>query len=231
MSENTLNAALRRLGYDKETMTAHGFRSRRRRNLDGRWLPVVRIEIRRESGEAADIDEVGEIWAKGPNVMLGYWRNDVATTEVKRDGWLKVSDMGRLDADGFLYIVGRRSDMIKAGSHRIHPQDIEEGIAELPGVQEAAVVGIADELVPSPKATLTPMQVQVHCRARLASHKVPKSVEMVTSLPRTASGKIRRIELILKIDLEAEANRIAERLREITSQTLRRRGMVNEIEL
>jgi acyl-CoA synthetase (AMP-forming)/AMP-acid ligase II len=168
-------------------------------------VPGVNIEIRREDGSAAAVDEVGEIWAYGPNVMLGYWRNDAATSEVKRDGWLKTGDMGRRDADGFIFIVGRRSDMIKAGAHRIHPQDIEDVIAELPQVQESAVVGIDDELlgqtirafvVPVTSATLTPMQVQAHCRERLASYKVPKTVEIVASLPRTASGKIRRAELI-----------------------------------
>jgi long-chain acyl-CoA synthetase len=95
--------------------------------------------------------------------------------------------------------------MIKAGAHRIHPQDIEDVIAELPQVQESAVVGIDDELlgqtirafvVPAASATLTPMQIQAHCRERLANYKVPKTVEIVTSLPRTASGKIRRAELI-----------------------------------
>lgn len=168
-------------------------------------VPGVSIEIRREDGSAAAVDEVGEIWASGPNVMLGYWRNDAATRDVKRDGWLKTGDMGRRDTDGFIFIVGRRSDMIKAGAHRIHPQDIEDVIAELPQVQESAVVGIDDELlgqtirafvVPVASATLTPMQVQAHCRERLASYKVPKTVEVVASLPRTASGKIRRAELI-----------------------------------
>lgn len=168
-------------------------------------VPDVSIEIRREDGSAAAVDEVGEIWASGPNVMLEYWRNDAATREVKRDGWLKTGDMGRRDPDGFIFIVGRRSDMIKAGAHRIHPQDIEDVIAELPQVQESAVVGMDDELlgqtirafvVPVASATLTPMQVQAHCRERLASYKVPKTVEIVASLPRTASGKIRRAELI-----------------------------------
>jgi acyl-CoA synthetase (AMP-forming)/AMP-acid ligase II len=168
-------------------------------------VPGVSIEIRREDGSAAAVDEVGEIWVSGPNVMLGYWRNDAATSEVKRDGWLKTGDMGRRDADGFIFIVGRRSDMIKAGAHRVHPQDIEDVIAELPQVQEVAVVGVEDELlgqtirafvVPAPGQTVTPMQVQALCKAKLAAYKIPKTVEIIASLPRTASGKIRRAELI-----------------------------------
>ncbi|HEY0941163.1 MAG TPA: AMP-binding protein [Steroidobacter sp.] len=171
-------------------------------------VPGVRIEIRAEDGAALPAGAVGEVWVNGPNVMLGYWRNEAATAEIKRDGWLKTGDMGRLDDEGFLYLVGRRSDMIKSGAHRIYPQDIEEAIAELPQVQEAAVVGVDDEVlgqairafvVPAGNEPLTPMQVQAHCRARLANYKVPKSVEIVTSLPRTASGKVRRAELLERI--------------------------------
>ena len=170
----------------------------------GIGVPGVAIEVRGEDGRALPRGEAGDIWAHGANIMLGYWRNPAASAEVLRDGWLKTGDMGRLDDDGYLFIVGRRSDMIKAGAHRIHPQDIEDCIAELPTVQEAAVIGVDDELlgqtikafvVPNGGAALTPMQVQAHCRARLANYKVPKSVEIVTTLPRTASGKIRRAEL------------------------------------
>lgn len=173
-------------------------------------VPVsgVRIEIRAEDGTELPVGAVGEVWVNGPNVMLGYWRNEAATAEVKRDGWLKTGDLGCLDDEGFLYLVGRRSDMIKSGAHRIYPQDIEEVIMELPQVQEAAVVGVDDELlgqairafvVPAGNEPLTPLQVQAHCRARLANYKVPKGVEIVTSLPRTASGKVRRAELIERI--------------------------------
>jgi acyl-CoA synthetase (AMP-forming)/AMP-acid ligase II len=168
-------------------------------------VPGITIEIRDESAKPVVAGEVGDIWAKGPNVMKGYWRNDAATRQVKHEGWLKTGDMGRLDEDGFLYIVGRRSDMIKAGAHRVHPQDIEEAIVEIVGVQEAAVVGIDDDLlgqtikafvVATESSGITPMRVQAHCRERLASYKVPKSVEFVTSLPRTSSGKVRRRELV-----------------------------------
>lgn len=170
-------------------------------------VPVrgVTLQIRRADGSPADVDEVGEIWAQGPNVMLGYWRNEEATREVLRDGWLRTGDMGRRDADGFLYIVGRRADIIKVGAHRVHPQDIEEVIAEMPEVQEVAVVGVEDDVlgqtihayvVPAAQRHLTALPVQAHCRARLAGYKVPKVVSIVEALPRTASGKVRRAELI-----------------------------------
>lgn len=168
-------------------------------------IPGVALEVRNEQGSAAAIDEVGEVWARGPNVMLGYWRNELATAGVKRDGWLKTGDLGRMDSDGYLYLVGRRSDMIKSGAHRIHPQDIEDVIAELPQVREVAVVGVDDPILGqairafvalADAAMLTPMQIQAHCRERLANYKIPKIVTMVASLPRTASGKIRRAELL-----------------------------------
>jgi len=171
-------------------------------------IPGVRIEVRNEAGAPADVGEVGEVWAQGPNVMLGYWRDPQASAAVLRDGWLRTGDMGHLDHDGYLYLVGRRSDMIKVGAHRIHPQDIEEAIAELDGVQEVAVVGVEDELlgqsikafvVPAAGAELDAMRVQRHCRERLAAYKVPKQVEIVASLPKTASGKVRRAELTTEV--------------------------------
>lgn len=176
------------------------------RKLGSVGIPVrgVRVEIRDEQGRRLQVGQVGDVWVSGPNVMLGYWGNDSATAEVLRDGWLKTGDMGRLDQDGYLFLVGRRSDMIKTGAHRVCPQDVEEAIAELPGVQEVAVVGVNDELlgqsikafvVPARDVNLSPMQVKAHCKARLASYKIPKDVELVTSLPRTATGKIRKAEL------------------------------------
>lgn len=168
-------------------------------------IPGVQLQVRDESGATAAAGETGEVWARGPNIMLGYWRNEQATAEVKRDGWLKTGDMGWFDVEGYLYLAGRRSDMIKCGAHRIHPQDIEDVIAELPSVLEVAVVGIEDAVlgqaikafvVPAQGAALSPMQVQAHCRDRLANYKIPKSVTFVAALPRTASGKIRRAELL-----------------------------------
>lgn len=170
----------------------------------GRPIGGVRVQVRREDGAIAAVNESGELWVSGPGVMLGYWRNPKASEMVIRDGWLRTGDVGRVDADGFVYLEGRRSDMIKSGANRIHPQDIEEVIAEMPGVQEVAAVGIDDEIlgqaikvfvVPQTNAQLTPMQIQAHCRARLASYKIPKYVEMVPVLPKTASGKVRRAEL------------------------------------
>lgn len=164
-------------------------------------VPGVEIGIRTVDGEPAGADLVGEVWVHGDNVMLGYWRDEVQTAEVLRGGWLKTGDMGRVDADGYLFLEGRRTDMIKVGAHRIFPRDVEEAIAELPGIAEVAVVGIDDEMLGqvikafiacSSGSAVDMMTVQAHCRARLAPFKIPKHVEFVAALPKTSSGKIRR---------------------------------------
>lgn len=170
-------------------------------------MPVqgVTIQIRDEHGDALPNNAVGEVWVSGPNIMHGYWRDEAATRDVLCDGWLRTGDMGYLDEDGYLFLAGRRSDMIKTGAHRVHPNDVEEVIQELVDVAEGAVVGVDDELlgqtivafvVLAEGAAADAQRVKNHCRARLASYKVPKSIEFVDSLPRTASGKVRRVELL-----------------------------------
>jgi long-chain acyl-CoA synthetase len=171
----------------------------------GRPIEGVRLEIRSESGAACGPDEPGEVWVHGPNVMLGYWRDEAATAAAIRDGWLRTGDMGRMDRDGYVFLSGRRSDMIKAGAHRVHPKDVEEVIQELDEVAEVAVAGVDDEMlgqaikafvVAAAGRTVDPMSVKAHCRKRLANYKVPKHVEVVAGLPKTASGKVRRHELL-----------------------------------
>ena len=165
----------------------------------------TRIEVRDLDGQALPAGMDGEVCVHGPGIMRGYWDDPEATAAVLRDGWLHTGDLGHLDEDGFLFLSGRRSDMIKTGAHRVHPNDVEEVIAELPGVVEVAATGIDDatlgqvikawvvvrgekgsDELPGPDA------IRAHCRARIAAYKVPKVVEFVESLPRTASGKLRR---------------------------------------
>lgn len=174
--------------------------------LGSAGIPVagVTLQIRREDGTLAAAGESGEVWARGPNVMLGYWNDPDATARTLQDGWLRTGDLGRLDAEGFLYLDGRRSDMIKTGAHRVHPQDVEEAICEVPGVVEAAAVGVDDEILGQVIKAFVVAQapiergaerIKAHCRRRLAPYKIPRYVEFVADLPRTASGKVRRIQL------------------------------------
>jgi long-chain acyl-CoA synthetase len=169
-------------------------------------IPVqhTRWSIFRDDGHPASMGEEGEVCVQGPGIMLGYWNNPEATAAVLRDGWLRTGDLGRVDEDGYLFLQGRRSDMIKTGAHRVHPNDVEEVIAELPGIREVAVVGIddatlgqvikayvvADELAPRAED-----RIKAHCRARLAAYKIPRHITFVDALPRTASGKVRRVQL------------------------------------
>ena len=168
-------------------------------------LPGIALEVRSETGERCEAMQTGTVWTRGPNVMRGYWNNPGATATTLQDGWLNTGDIGYLDADGFLFLAGRRSDMIKTGAHRVHPKDVEEVIEELAEVAEVAVVGVNDELlgqaikafvVAKSPGGVDVMRLKAHCRQRLANYKIPKYVDLVGSLPKTASGKIRRHELV-----------------------------------
>ncbi|HHJ13952.1 MAG TPA: AMP-dependent synthetase [Gammaproteobacteria bacterium] len=167
-------------------------------------IPGVELVLRDEHGQPVAPGETGEIWARGDNIMQGYWRDPELTDAVLHEGWLKTGDLARQDEDGYFYIVGRSTEMIKSGAHRISPKEIEEVVLELEGVEEVAAVGIPDEIlgqiiklvvVPAPGAELARREIQAHCRRQLASYKIPKQIEFVEQIPRTASGKVRRFLL------------------------------------
>jgi acyl-CoA synthetase (AMP-forming)/AMP-acid ligase II len=167
-------------------------------------LDGIEIEIRNERGEVLPPGQTGELCARGPNIMLGYWRDPDATREAVVDGWLRTGDLAHRDEDGFLYIDGRVVDMIKVGSFRVSPLEVEEALATLPGIAEMAVASTPDELlgqaikaviVLRDGAELDERQVKAHCRTHLASYKVPKIVEFARELPRTSSGKVQRFKL------------------------------------
>lgn len=167
-------------------------------------IPGVRIEIRGPDARELAPHMPGELCAHGENIMHGYWKDPDATGQVLRDGWLHTGDVAYRDEDGYLYIVGRASDMIKSGAHRISPKEIEEVVLEMDGVAEAVAVGVPDTMlgqaiklivVPKPGTTLDPKGIQRHCRQNLATYKIPKLIEFSDSLPRTSSGKVQRFKL------------------------------------
>jgi long-chain acyl-CoA synthetase len=169
----------------------------------GMPLPGVEIEVRSE-GKVVPPGETGEICARGPNIMLGYWREPEMTAQVLREGWLHTGDLGHVDEEGYLYIDGRAVEMIKVGAFRVSPQEVEEVLATFPGIEEVAVTGVADEVLgQSIKAVIVLREgapadlrgVKAHCRQHLASYKVPKIVEFAAALPRTSSGKVQRFKL------------------------------------
>jgi long-chain acyl-CoA synthetase len=170
----------------------------------GKGLVDVEISVRDEEDRDARVNQIGEICAKGPNVMLGYWKDAAATSEVIRNGWLRTGDLGHWDEEGYLYIDGRVVEMIKVGAFRVSPQEVEEAVMSLEGVEQAAAIAIPDDLlgqaikvviVPASGASIAEMAVKGRCRQLLASYKVPKIVEFALELPRTASGKIQKFKL------------------------------------
>jgi len=167
-------------------------------------VPGVEISVLRSDGSELASGETGEICARGPSIMLGYWHNPEATAQALRHGWLWTGDLGFRDTDGYLHIVGRAADMIKTGAYRVSPQEVEEVIAALPGVEDVCVSGIPDALfgqavkaviIPRPGEHLDERDIKAHCRKLLAPYKRPKVVELASALPRTASGKLQRYKL------------------------------------
>jgi acyl-CoA synthetase (AMP-forming)/AMP-acid ligase II len=167
----------------------------------GKAVPGVTLKIRDANGKTCPPGVTGEICAMGNNIMLGYWNDPETTSEVIKDGWLKTGDLAHYDEDGYLYVDGRSSDMIKVGANRISPKEIEEVIAHLVDVEEVAVVGMPDELlgqvikaiiVPVSDRTLNKKTIQAHCRKNLSTYKIPKIIEFTNELPKTASGKVKR---------------------------------------
>lgn len=170
----------------------------------GQAVAGVELAIRRPDGGDAAPGEEGEVWARGGNIMRGYWNAPEASAAVLQEGWLRTGDIGRIDDEGDLWLAGRRSDIIKTGAHRVHPLDVEQVIAGLPGVHEVAVAGLDDALLGQVVAAFVvadralvagEMAVKAHCRAHLPAYKIPRHVRFVDALPRTASGKIRRADL------------------------------------
>lgn len=164
-------------------------------------IPGVTLEIRDRQGNVLQANEEGEVCIKGKNVMLGYWRDKKTSGKAVRNDWLHTGDMGYLDNDGFLFLTGRNSDFIKTGAHRISPVEIEEVISQVEGVREVAVTSVPDDMlgevlravvVPDPSNLPTELAIKRQCRENLATYKIPRIVDFVETLPRTASGKLRR---------------------------------------
>lgn len=170
----------------------------------GKGIPGVELAVRDENGHLVRSGDVGEIYATGPNLMAGYWKDIEATRRVLTPLGLRTGDMARVDDDGFIYIVGRRSDMIKSGAYRINPKEIEELLLELEHVAEVAVVGQPDPIqgellvavvVTTEDSTLGEREVMEYAKQGLPRHKHIKRVQFMDSLPKTASGKVKRGEL------------------------------------
>jgi len=147
---------------------------------------------------------IGEIVASGHNIMQGYWKDPAATAGVLKDQGLWTGDLARMAEEGYLYIVSRKSDMIKSGAHRIGPKEIEDILMEHDAVIEAAVFGVEDELlgeaiaacaVCKAGAACTEKELRLHCKNCLPAFKVPHHIIFASALPKTTTGKIQKNEL------------------------------------
>jgi len=170
-------------------------------------LPVWGVEVRiiRDDGSQADDGEPGEIAIRGHNVMKGYFRRpDATAAAIDRDGWFRTGDIGTRDADGYLYIVDRKKDMIIRGGFNVYPRELEEVLLTHPQVSLAAIVGVPHPshgeevkafVVRAPGAELTEADLIAWCKQNMAAYKYPRLVEFRDSLPMTATGKILKREL------------------------------------
>jgi long-chain acyl-CoA synthetase len=172
----------------------------------GKPIPPMEIKIVDDDDNERAPREVGELLTRLPGRQREYY-NDVDATESTwtSDGWLRSGDLGYLDEDGFLYLVGRKKDLIVRGGHNVYPTDIEAVILEHPGVQEAAVVGVPHEVlgediaafvVAKPSTTVGGDELQAFCASHLADYKRPRHVSFVDSLPRNATGKVMKHLLV-----------------------------------
>ncbi|HEY7064426.1 MAG TPA: AMP-binding protein [Chloroflexota bacterium] len=163
------------------------------------------IRIVDEDDQPVPDGRVGEVAVRSPTAMMGYWRDPARTATVLAGGWVHTGDLGYLDGDGYLHLAGRQKDAIVTGGETVHAVEVENALASLPAVVEAAVVGLPDAtwgeavsavVVARAGAALTEGAVIAHCRQHLPGHKCPKRVLFVEALPKNAVGKVQKLELV-----------------------------------
>ncbi len=181
--------------------------TKRRKHLASIGVPLPDVEVRivDKEGRGVDTGESGEIVARGPRLMRGYWHDDDASASAIRDGWLYTGDLGRVDEDGYIYLEGRAKDFIKRGGEMVSPEEVESALYAHPGVEECAVIGLPDETwgervvaVVVPKdgdSTATEEALLEVAQERLARFKRPEQVVFVDALPRSDLGKVLKREL------------------------------------
>lgn len=166
-------------------------------------VPSTEMRIVDENGEPVSPGTSGEIVARGPQVMKGYWQRPEANEDVLKNGWLHTGDIGVMDEDGYFTIVDRKKDMILVSGFNVFPNEVEDVMTQLEGIAEAAVIGVPDEksgeqvraYVVAEDPAPTREEIIAHCRKHLAAYKVPKSVEFRDDLPKSLVGKILRKDL------------------------------------
>ena len=197
-------------------VSAHRYSGVRKLGSVGQPIPGVEVRILDDEDRELPVGELGEVAVRGPGVMVGYYRMPEETDQALRGGWLHTGDMGRLDADGFLYIVERKKDLVIRGGFNIYPREVEDVLYAHPAVAEAAVVGTPDALmgeevlawvVLAQGASATADELIGFCQSRLARFKCPKAVRFVEALPKSPIGKVLRKELRARAAGAAESRR------------------------
>ena len=169
-------------------------------------IPGTEVWVADDDGKPVAPNVTGELVVRGGHVMQGYWRNEEATAKTLKTGrypWEKVlhtGDLFRMDEEGFLYFVGRKDDILKSRGEKVSPKEVENVLYALPGIREAALVGVPDPvmghalkaIVVTDRDDLDARAIMAHCRAHLEEFMVPRTVEFRDALPKTGTGKIRR---------------------------------------
>ena len=204
--ERTGHTILERYGMSETIMLTsnpyHPTHGERRGGTVGFPLPGVGVRVRDDAGQDVPAGEIGGIQVKGPNVFKGYWRMPEKTKEeFTDDGWFKTGDVGKIDRDGYVTIVGRSKDLIISGGYNVYPAEVEGYINELPGVAESALVGVPHPdfgevgvavVIPKPGARLDGEEIVVKLKSQLANFKIPKRCFVVDELPRNTMGKVQK---------------------------------------
>ncbi len=178
----------------------------------GKPVLHARAAVRRPDGSRCEAGEVGELTLAGPHVFSGYFERPEETAETLKDGWLWTGDLAVVDEDGFFTIVGRRKEMFVSGGENVYPSEVEAAIYDHPAVAECAVLGVPDPrwgevglaaVRLHPGTTLGEDELRSYLKERLANYKVPKSIRIVSELPKSAAGKILKTRLASQLGGDA----------------------------
>jgi long-chain acyl-CoA synthetase len=184
--------------------TANPFSGVRKPGSVGLPLPDLEVKIFDDQDKEVPVGEIGEVVIRGPAVMKGYYSNPQATVETLKGGWLHTGDLGKMDEDGYVYILDRKKDMIICSGYNVYPREVEELLHTHPAVLEAAVIGIRDPkrgespmafIIPRPGKKVTEEELIQFCRDNLAAYKVIKAVKFMEEFPRNPNRKVLKREL------------------------------------
>ncbi len=175
-------------------------------------LPGMEVQVVDEDDYEVGVDEIGQLIVRGDSVMLGYYNDKEGTEEALRDGWLYTGDLGMVDEDGYFFITGRIKELIIRGGENIYPKEVERVLMDDPRVEEAAVIGVPDNIwgeavlayiTKAPDARISRQEVIDLAKSKLADFKAPTIVKFIQKLPKTVTGKIRKA-LLFKMSLDEE---------------------------